>query len=165
MRCLNWPFRAEKRGFQQEFTFISWIRCFTGGHNSSGPANLFTEVFSKSIERFPLFCHADFTKCMLVHFQALQISNVPPGAFPDGPQNSCPSLKRHRCQTGAHSLSLARCLFPGCKRATFGGHFIALNQLYFNQTGPLPKPLSWKLFKGFYSLQHALAACYFVAND
>lgn len=165
MRCLNWPFRAEKRGFQQEFTSISWIRCFTGGHNSSRPANLFTEVFSKSIERFPLFCHPDFTKCMLVHFQALQISNVPPGAFPDGPQNSCPSLKRHRCQTGAHSLSLARCLFPGCKRATFGGHFIALNQLYFNQTGPLPKPLSWKLFKGFYSLQHALAACYFVAND
>lgn len=151
-------------GFQQEFTFISWIRRFTGGRDSSGPVNLFTEVFSYSIKRFPLFYHVDFTKSMLVHFQALQISDVPPGAFPDGPQNSCPSPKWHRCQTGAHSLGLAHCSFPGCKRATFGGHIIALNQLYFNQTGPVPKPLSWRLFKGFYSLQHALAACYFDAN-
>lgn len=134
----------------------------------SGVLVLFTDVFSKCMNHysFPLFSfhqlefhivsmcvsqlslccqkrHVKFVFMIMVHFQVLHISSMlsqdPPGAFPDGLQNSYLSLKWHRCQARAHlqgtqEWGLGTSLSPRTKEQLLEVISVFLNQLYLKQT-------------------------------
>lgn len=68
---------------------------------------------------------------IMVYSQNAALSQDPPGAFPDGLQDSYPSLNWHHCQArarlqGIREWGLGTFTLSQDKGATFGGHLSVL---------------------------------------
>ena len=97
-------------------------------------------------------CLYYFVFMITVHFQSTVLSQNAPGAFPDGLQNSYPSLNWQRCQARARSQGtqdwgLGTSLSPRTKEQLLEVISVFMDQLYFHQTGGLYINHSQKLWQ------------------